>query len=324
MSVLVYTENWDGKFKKSTYELLSYAGEIAKMANTEVTALTIGEVAEDELKTLGTYGASKVLVLKDEKLKDFIAKSYSSAISQIAKKEDAKIVLFANSISGRALAARTAVQLDAGFAPGVMQLPSGLDPFVVRKKVYSGKAFADYELLADVKVLSLTQNSFEIIENQKDITIEDASVEIYDEDLRAKPKEVEKVSGKLLITEAEILVSAGRGLKGPENWGMIEEMAEILGAATCCSRPVADLGWRPHEEHVGQTGKVVAPNLYFAIGISGAIQHLAGVNGSKVMVAINTDPEAPFFEAADYGIIGDAFKVVPALNEALKKFKAGQ
>ncbi len=324
MSVLVYTENWDGKFKKSTYELLSYASEIAKMANTEVSALTIGEVAEDELKTLGTYGASKVLVLKDEKLKDFIAKSYSSAISQIAKKEDAKIVLFANSISGRALAARTAVQLDAGFAPGVMQLPSGLEPFVVRKKVYSGKAFADYELLADVKVLSLTQNSFEIIENQKDIVIEDASVEIHDEDLRAKPKEVEKVSGKLLITEAEILVSAGRGLKGPENWGMVEEMAEILGAATCCSRPVADLGWRPHEEHVGQTGKVVAPNLYFAIGISGAIQHLAGVNGSKVMVAINTDPEAPFFEAADYGIIGDAFKVVPALNEALKKFKAGQ
>jgi len=324
MSVLVYTENWDGKFKKSTYELLSYASEIAKMAGTEVTAVTIGEVAEDELKTLGTYGAGKVIVLKDEKLKDFIAKSYSSAISQIAKKEDSKIVLFANSLSGRALAARTAVQLDAGFAPGVMQLPSSLEPFVVRKKVYSGKAFADYELMADVKVLSLTQNSFEIIENAKDIAIEDASVEIDDADLRAKPKEVEKQTGKLLITEAEILVSAGRGLKGPENWGMIEEMAEILGAATCCSRPVADLGWRPHEEHVGQTGKVVAPNLYFAIGISGAIQHLAGVNGSKVMVAINTDPEAPFFEAADYGIIGDAFKVVPALNEALKKFKAGQ
>ncbi len=324
MSVLVYTENWDGKFKKSTYELLSYASEIAKMAGTEVTALTIGEVAEDELKTLGNYGASKVLVLKDEKLKDFIAKSYSSAISQVAKKEEAKIVLFANSVSGRALAARTAVQLDAGFAPGVMKLPSSLDPFVVRKKVYSGKAFADYELLADVKVLSLTQNSFELIENPKEISIEETSVEIHDEDLRAKPQSVDKVTGKLLITEAEVLVSAGRGLKGPENWGMIEEMAEILGAATCCSRPVADLGWRPHEEHVGQTGKVVAPNLYFAIGISGAIQHLAGVNGSKVMVAINTDPEAPFFEAADYGIVGDAFKVVPALNEALKKFKAGQ
>ena len=324
MSVLVYTENWDGKFKKSTYELLSYASEIAKMAGTEVTALTIGEVAEEELKTLGNYGASKVLVLKDEKLKDFIAKSYSSAISQVAKKEEAKIVLFANSVSGRALAARTAVQLDAGFAPGVMKLPSSLEPFVVRKKVYSGKAFADYELLADVKVLSLTQNSFELIENPKEISIEETSVEIHDEDLRAKPQSVDKVTGKLLITEAEILVSAGRGLKGPENWGMIEEMAEILGAATCCSRPVADLGWRPHEEHVGQTGKVVAPNLYFAIGISGAIQHLAGVNGSKVMVAINTDPEAPFFEAADYGIVGDAFKVVPALNEALKKFKAGQ
>jgi len=324
MSVLAYTENWDGKFKKSTYELLSYANKIAEMAGTELVALTIGDVAEDELKSLGTYGATKVMVVKDEKLNDFIAKSYSSAISQVAQNIDAKYVLFANNVSGRALAGRTTVQLDAGFAPGVMQLPTALEPFVVRKKAYSGKAFADFELNSEIKVLSLTQNSFEIIENTKDIAIEKASVQIEDKDITAKPKSVEKTTGKLLITEAETLVSGGRGLKGPENWGMIEEMAEVLGAANCCSRPVADLGWRPHEEHVGQTGKVVAPNLYFAIGISGAIQHLAGVNGSKVMVAINTDPEAPFFEAADYGIIGDAFKVVPQLIEALKKFKAGQ
>ncbi len=324
MSVLVYTENWDGKFKKSTYELLSYANEIAKKAGTELVALTIGQVADDELKSLGNYGATKVLVVKDEKLNDFIAKSYSSAISQIAKAQDAKFVIFANNVSGRALSARTSVKLDAGFAPGVMQLPSSMEPFVVRKKAYSGKAFADFELNSDVKVLSLTQNSFKIIEEAKEIAIEEATVEIKDTDLGAKPKSVEKASGKLLITEAETLVSAGRGLKGPENWAMIEEMAEILAGTTCCSRPVADLGWRPHEEHVGQTGKVVAPNLYIAIGISGAIQHLAGVNGSKVMVAINTDPEAPFFEEADYGIIGDAFKVVPKLNEAFKKFKAGQ
>ena len=324
MSVLAYTENWDGKFKKSTYELLSYANEIAKKAGTELIAITIGQVDNDELKSLGNYGATKVFVVKNDKLNDFIAKSYSSAISQVAKSQEAKFVIFANNVSGRALSARTAVKLDAGFVPGVMQLPSSVDPFIVRKKAYSGKAFADFELNSDIKVLSLTQNSFKIIEDTKDTVIEETSVDIKDTDLRAMPKSVEKATGKLLITEAETLVSAGRGLKGPENWGMIEEMAEILGAAVCCSRPVADLEWRPHEEHVGQTGKVVAPNLYFAIGISGAIQHLAGVNGSKVMVAINTDPEAPFFEAADYGIIGDAFKVVPKLNEALKKFKANQ
>ncbi|OQY04363.1 MAG: electron transfer flavoprotein subunit alpha [Bacteroidetes bacterium 4572_117] len=323
MSVLTYTENWDGKFKKSTYELLSYANEIAKKAGTELIALTIGEVDNEELKSLGNYGASKVLVVKNEKLNDFIAKSYSSAISQVAQAQDAKFVIFANNVSGRALAARTSVKLDGGFVPGVMQLPSSIEPFVVRKKAYSGKAFADFELNSDIKVLSLNQNSFKIIEDAKEIAIEEASVEIKDTDLGAKPQSVEKASGKLLITEAETLVSAGRGLKGPENWGMVEEMAEILGGTTCCSRPVADLEWRPHEEHVGQTGKVVAPNLYIAIGISGAIQHLAGVNSSKVMVAINTDEEAPFFEAADYGIIGDAFKVVPKLNEALKKFKAG-
>ncbi len=321
MSVLTYTENWDGKFKKSTYELLSYANEIAKKAGTELIALTIGEVSNDELKSLGNYGATKVVLVKDVKLKDFIAKSYSSAISQVAQAQSSKFVIFANSVSGRALAARTTVKLDAGFVPGVMQLPSSIEPFVVRKKAYTGKAFADFELNSDVKVLSLTQNSFKIIEDVKEITIEETTVEIKDSDLGAKPKSVEKATGKLLIAEAETLVSAGRGLKGPENWAMIEEMAEILGGTTCCSRPVADLEWRPHDEHVGQTGKIIAPNLYFAIGISGAIQHLAGVNGSKVMVAINIDPEAPFFEAADYGIIGDAFKVVPKLNEALRKFK---
>jgi electron transfer flavoprotein alpha subunit len=205
-----------------------------------------------------------------------------------------------------------------------MQLPESTNPFIVRKKVYSGKAFADYELNADIKILTLNQNSFQIIENQKNIEIKNLEVDIPDNDLVAKPQSVEKASGKVLVTEAEILVSGGRGLKGPENWGMVEEMAEVLGAGTSCSRPVSDSEWRPHHEHVGQTGQVVAPNLYIAIGISGAIQHLAGVNGSKVMVAINIDPEAPFFEAADYGIVGDAFKVVPKLNEALKKFKQEQ
>lgn len=324
MPILVYTENWDGKFKKSTYEILSYGSEIAKMMNAELVALTIGEVADEELKSLGTYGADKVVKISDEKLDAFTAKSYTKAIYSAIESVGAKVVVFSNNVSGRAISPRLAVKADAALAAGVMNLPSSTEPFVVRKRVYSGKAFADYELNADVKILTLNTNSFQIIENAKEIQIESLTVEIADSDVAAKPQSVEKASGQLLITEAEILVSGGRGLKGPENWGMVEEMAEILGAGTCCSRPVADLEWRPHHEHVGQTGKVVAPNLYIAIGISGAIQHLAGVNGSKVMVAINTDPEAPFFEAADYGIVGDAFQVVPKLNEALKKFKEEQ
>jgi electron transfer flavoprotein alpha subunit len=324
MSILVYTENWEGKFKKSTYELLSYGSEIAKMMNAELIALTIGEVVDEELKSLGNYGAAKVLKTADSKLENFTAQSYTKAIAIAVEKTGAKVVLFSNNVSGKAISPRLAVKLDAGLAAGVMDLPSSTEPFMVRKRVYSGKAFADYELDADVKILTLNTNSFKIIENAKDIQIEGLSVDIAESDIAAKPLSVEKATGQLLITEAEILVSGGRGLKGPENWGMVEEMAKILGAGTCCSRPVADLDWRPHHEHVGQTGKVVAPNLYIAIGISGAIQHLAGVNGSKVMVAINTDPEAPFFEAADYGIVGDAFQVVPKLNEALKKFKENQ
>ena len=321
MSILVYTENWDGKFKKSTYELLSYGSEIAKIMGSELIALTIGEVSEDELKSLGKYGANKALNITDSKLEAFTAKSYTKAIATAVEKTDAKVVLFSNNNSGKAVSPRLAVKLDASMAAGVMGLPTSTEPFIVRKRVYSGKAFADYELKGDMKILTLNTNSFQIIENQKETVIEELAVEISDTDIAAKPQSLEKATGQMLITEAEILVSGGRGLKGPENWGMVEEMAGILGAGTCCSRPVADLEWRPHHEHVGQTGKVVAPNLYIAIGISGAIQHLAGVNGSKVMVAINTDPEAPFFEAADYGIIGDAFKVVPQLNEALRKFK---
>ena len=321
MSILVYTENWEGKFKKSTYELLSYGSEIAKMMNVELIALTIGEVGDNELKNLGSYGANKVLKISDDKLGAFTAKSYTKAILTAVENVAAKVVIFSNNVSGKAVSPRLAVKLDAALAAGVMDLPSSVSPFTVRKRVYSGKAFADYELDADVKILTLNTNSFQIIENQKEIAIESLPVNIADSDLSAKPQSVEKTTGQMVITEAEILISGGRGLKGPENWGMVEEMAEILGAGTCCSRPVADLDWRPHHEHVGQTGKVVAPNLYIAIGISGAIQHLAGVNGSKVMVAINTDPEAPFFEAADYGIVGDAFQVVPKLNEALRKFK---
>ncbi len=322
MAILVYTENWEGKFKKSTFELLSYGSEIAKLTGSELYAVTIGKVDDNELKDLGKYGVSAVYSLSDINLEDFTAKSYTSAIAAVVKEVNAKVVLFSNNVSGIAIAPRLAAKLQASLASAVMQLPSSVEPFIVRKKVYSGKAYADFELSGEIKILTLNTNSFQIIENQKDISLKELKLEIQATDLQAKPKAINKTTGQILISEAEILVSAGRGLKGPENWGIIEELAKVLGAGTCCSRPVADLNWRPHHEHVGQTGKVVAPNLYIAIGISGAIQHLAGVNASKVMVAINIDPEAPFFQAANYGIVGDAFVVVPKLIEALKKFKS--
>ena len=323
MAVLIYTENWGGKFKKLTFELVSYASAIAQQKGTEVIAFTIGDVAEDQLKELGKYGASKVLVAKDAGLEKFTTKTYSKAISAAAKSVDADVVIFANNISGVALAPRVSIQLDGGLAAGALALPSSVEPFVVRKRAYSGKAFADMEISAAVKVVTLNQNSYKVEENQKDIAVEDFAFSADAADMNVVPTEVQQAGGKMSVTDAEILISGGRGLKGPENWGLVEEMADILGAGTCCSRPVSDLDWRPHSEHVGQTGKVVAPNLYIAIGISGAIQHLAGVNGSKVIVAINNDDEAPFFEAADYGIVGDAFEVVPKLNEALRKFKSG-
>lgn len=323
MAILVYTENFDGKFKKSTFELLSYGKEIAKVVDSEVVAVTIGNVDTDVLNELAKYGASKIVSVKNSELKDFSAQAHASAIQQVAKANNTDIIIFGNNPNGKSISSRVAVKMDAGLIPSAVDVPTSISPFTVRKKAYSGKAFADMTISSDVKVVTLTQNSFKVIESPVTTSVEDFTAEISETMFGAKPTEVVKASGKLSVTDAEILVSGGRGLKGPENWGMLEEMAEILGAATCCSRPVTDLDWRPHHEHVGQTGKVVAPDLYIAIGISGAVQHLAGVNGSKVLVAINTDKDAPFFESADYGIIGDAFEVVPKLNEAFKKFKAG-
>ena len=322
MAVLIYTQNYDGKFKKSVFELVTYGKALADQIGTETVAVTTGKLDDATLKELGKYGASKVISITNEELNDFSAQAYSAAIEQVAKNINADILVFGNNPYGRAVAPRLAVKLNAGLAAGVVSLPSSISPFTVKKRAYSGKAFADLVIKSDVKIITLNQNSYKVEENPVDIATEEFTAEIPEGAFNVKPVEVIKSSGKLSVTDAEILVSGGRGLKGPENWGMIEEMAELLGAGTSCSRPVSDLGWRPHSEHVGQTGKVVAPNLYIAIGISGAIQHLAGVNGSKVMVAINTDPEAPFFEAADYGIVGDAFEVVPKLNEAFKKFKA--
>ncbi len=322
MAVLIYTENFDGKFKKSSYELVSYGVEIAKQEGTEAIAVTIGNVDESALKELGNYGAKKVIKVGNDELKDFSAKAYTAVIEQVAKNIGANVILFGNNPSGRAIAPRLSVKLNAGLVAGAVAIPSSLAPFTVRKRAFSGKAFADVVVNSDTKVVTLSQNSYKIVEAKEDISIEDFTAEIPEGAYAVKPIEVVKSTGKLSVTDADILVSAGRGLKAAENWGMIEEMAEIMGAGISCSRPVSDLGWRGHDEHVGQTGKVVAPNLYIAVGISGAVQHLAGVNSSKIMVCINTDADAPFFEAADYGIIGDAFDVVPKLNEALKKFYA--
>jgi len=322
MSVLVYTENWDGKFKKLSFELVSYAHGIAQMLNAEVIAVSIGNVDQEEMSKLGNYGAAKVFNVNDNRLTNLINGAYSSIISQVAEKENAEVVILSNNFSGKALAPRVSVKLKAGLVSGVSALPSSLDPFLVQKKAFTGKAFAHVKVNSDKKVLTLSQNSYAIKETGGSATIANFEPEFTDSDFRTAVEDVTKVTGKVLLTDAEIVISGGRGMKGSEHWGAIEDLASLLGAATACSRPVSDEGWRPHDEHTGQTGKIIAPDLYIAAGISGAIQHLAGVSSSKCIVAINKDNEAPIFEAADYGVIGDAHQVLPALIEAVKKFKA--
>ena len=322
MSVLVFTESWEGKFKKSTFEAVSYGAEVAKLLGTTVTAVSIGNVSDEDLRSLGKYGAAKVLNVKNDKLNSLIPQAFASIIAEAAAKESSKAVIFSFTYSGKALAGSVAVKLKAGLVTGATQLPSGTDPFTVRKKCFSGKGLTDMVITTDIKVIALTPNAFKIIAGTGDAVIEAFGPVLKDSDLRIKSKEIKKTSGKIALTEAELVVSAGRGLKGAENWGMIETLANELGAATACSKPVADVGWRPHHEHVGQTGITIGPNLYIAIGISGAIQHLAGVSSSKVIVVINIDPEAPFFKAADYGIVGDAFEVVPKLIDEVKKFRS--
>jgi len=322
MSVLVYCENSEGKFKKSTYEVVSYAAEIAAMTGGSLTALSIGNVPSEELSNLAKYGAAKILNVNNDKLKTFISMAYASVISDAAVAENAKVVVMASSFSGKGLAPRVAVRLKAGYVDGVLALPDTSGTFTVRKTAFSGKAFADVEVTSDVKVLALLPNSYKIVEKAPEGKVEEFNTSVDDKALSMTVKELVRASDKISLPEAELVVSAGRGLKGPENWGMVEELASLLGAATACSKPVSDAHWRPHSEHVGQTGISISPNLYIAIGISGAIQHLAGVSSSKTIVVINKDPEAPFFKAADYGIVGDAFEVIPKLIESVKKFKS--
>jgi electron transfer flavoprotein alpha subunit len=319
MSILIYAESAEGKIKKVAFELASYAKKVASSMGTTVTAVTINNA---ENSALATYGVDKVVTVSNDKLNNFSAKAYADVIAQVAKKEGAQIVLISSSTDSLYVAPFVAVALEAGYASNVVALPESTSPFQVKRTAFSNKAFNLTEINTSVKVLGIAKNSFGLIENASSLTEESFTPSLNDADFGLKVQSVEKVSGKVTIADAEIVISAGRGMKGPENWGMIEELASLLGAATACSKPVSDIGWRPHSEHVGQTGKPVAANLYIAVGISGAIQHIAGINSSKVKVVINTDPEAPFFKVADYGIVGDAFTVVPQLIEKLKAFKA--
>ena len=319
MSVLVYTESEQGNLKKTAFEVASYAKAVANQLGTTVTAITTNT---NDSAVLGNYGVDKVLSVKAPALDSFNAHSYASAIKQAAESETSQVVVVSSSADSKYLAPLLAVGLNAGYASNVVAAPISTSPFTLKRNAFTNKALELTQINTDVKIIGVSNNAFGLIENSGSASAEDFSPSIPDSGITVES--IDKATDKVTIADAEIVVSAGRGLKGPENWGMIEELADVLGAATACSKPVSDLGWRPHGEHVGQTGKPVASNLYIAIGISGAIQHLAGVSSSKVKVVINTDPEAPFFKAADYGVVGDAFQVVPELIEKLKAFKAQQ
>lgn len=319
MSLLIYAESSEGKFKKVAFELASYAKKVAESLGTTVTAVTVNN---NNVSDLSKYGVDKVLKVNNEKLSNFSAKAYADLISKAAQKENSKIVLLSSTTDSLYIAPLVAIGLNAGFASNVIGLPVNMSPFQVKRSAFSNKAFNITEIETETKVLALSKNSFGIVENQSSLSEENFEPALSDSDFNIKVETVEKGSGKVTIADADVVVSGGRGLKGPENWGMLEELASVLGAATACSKPVSDLGWRPHSEHVGQTGKPVATNLYVAVGISGAIQHIAGINSSKVKLVINSDPEAPFFKVADYGVVGDAFEIVPKLTQKLKEFKA--
>jgi electron transfer flavoprotein alpha subunit len=320
MSILVFIEGADGEIKKSSLEAVSYAAELAKKKGVSATAVAIGNFTSS-LETVGKYGATKVFHINNEKLAQVNVMAYATAIAEAAKKENAEVVVLPKSSSVDAIVSRLATKLNAGVVTGAVELPDTSSGFKVKKTIYTGKAFTTVELTSAIKVITVAKNAFPATETGGAATVEIFSPSIPESDFSIKITKTEKATGEILLPEADIVVSGGRGLKGPENWHLVIDLAKELGAATGCSKPVSDMDWRPHHEHVGQTGVKVSPNLYIAIGISGAIQHLAGVNSSKCIVVINKDPEAPFFKAADYGIVGDAFEVVPKLIEAAKKLK---
>ena len=315
MSVLVYIESENGSFKKAALEVASYGRAMANALNSSLSAVVFNA---DDVSTLSNYGVDKVLSVKITE--DYNAETYADILKQAVEKEQSKVVVLSSSADCKYLAPLLSFGLDAGYVPNVVDLPESTAPFQVKRSVFTNKAFSKTEISTEIKIIGLSNNAFGLVEQAVSSTVEVFSPEIIPS--KVVVKGIDKATDKVSIADADIVVSAGRGLKGPENWNLVEDLAAVLGAATACSKPVSDLGWRPHSEHVGQTGKPVASNLYIAIGISGAIQHLAGVSSSKVKVVINTDPEAPFFKAADYGIVGDAFEVVPKLIEKLKAFKA--
>jgi electron transfer flavoprotein alpha subunit len=320
MSILIFCDQADGHVKKASLEAICYGAKLAEMMSTTAEAVVLGTVSDAELATLGQYGVSKVHHDANTNLDALDAQLYTNAIAAAAKACDAKVIVFSHNFAGKTVAPRLSVQLKAGMVAGANALPELTNGFVVRKSVFSGKAYAHVGVTSEVKIISLLPNAY-------NVTTTDATATVVAFDggasagRKVKVVATNKITGEVPLTEAELVISGGRGLKGPENWGMVTDLAHLIGAATACSRAVADAHWRPHHEHVGQTGIAIAPNLYFAIGISGAIQHLAGVNRSKVIVVVNKDPEAPFFKAADYGIVGDAFEVMPKVIAAVKKLK---
>ena len=318
--VVIYIDQDDQEIKKASYEAISYGAALAKQLGTSAEALLLGTV-KDNLADLGKYGASKVHQVNNIALNSFDARVNANVIAEAAKALGASVVIFAHNVNGKAIAPAVSVKLGAGIVTGACALPKTDVGFVVTKTVFSGKAFASIQIDTPVKVISINQNSFGIEVGDGSATVANLDVAVPTSSI--KITSVDKIQGEVPLTEASLVVSGGRGLKGPENWGILLDLAKALGASTACSRPVSDSDWRPHHEHVGQTGLQIAPNLYIAIGISGAIQHLAGVNRSKTIVVINKDPEAPFFKAADYGVVGDAFEVVPALTAAILKSKGG-
>ncbi len=319
MSVLVYIEPREGKFNKSAFELISYGYTIADATNSKLNVLVAGEVSREAVAELGHYGASEIRHFnKTQPLDDSVSSNMVAGLAEII---NAGIIIMSHNLAGRAIAPRLAVKLKAGYASAVVGKPVSYEPFTVIKKAFSGKSITKQVVKTSVKIVTLSQNTFGVVENAVQPVIEDFSFTEASPSIEVLSTDVQK--GKVLLTEAEIIVSGGRGMRGPENWKPLEDLAEVLGAATACSRPVSDEGWRPHHEHVGQTGKVVAPTLYFALGISGAIQHLAGINSSKVIVAVNKDPEAPIFSAADYGVVGDLQTILPRMTEVFRKYKSG-
>ena len=319
MSIIVFSENRNGKLKKNSFEAVSYAVNISKNTGNPVVAVSIGNVADEELASLAKYGASKIISITDNSWQNHDSRAYAKLISEIVEKENAEVVVFSHSNIGKAVAPRVSVRLKAGLVSGIVALPLSYSPLVFKRKTYNGGAFQSLQVKSAKCVITLNPNSCPIVENQATVNVE--SYVPAAADFKTKIENVDLVTGKILITEASIVVSGGRGLKSGDNWGPVEELASVLGAGLACSRPVSDEGWRSHEEHVGQTGKIIAPDLYIAVGISGAIQHIGGVSGSKVIVAVDKDKDAPIFKYADYGIVGDAFAVLPRLIESAKKFK---